>query len=69
MTRTILNVRGMHCQSCKMLAEDVLGDLEGVNSVNADVDAGTIEVEYDEGRVSEDQIKEEINNETDYSVE
>jgi copper chaperone CopZ len=44
--REVLKVSGMHCNSCKMLIEDVLEEI-GIKS-DATVDKGTVAVEYNE---------------------
>lgn len=56
MTDTTLNVEGMSCGHCKLAVEEELSELEGVERSNADVEKGIVEVSYDEGRVSEEQL-------------
>lgn len=34
-----LNVSGMHCSSCELLLADVLGEIPGVKSIQADAKA------------------------------
>jgi len=61
-------ISGMHCDSCKMLIEDVLEDMDiGIKSLNVDKDSqkGTLEVDTD--RTPEDIIKA-IQDEGDYKV-
>ena len=61
--KKVFKVGGMHCKSCNALIEDVLGDEEGVKAVKADFETGTVEVEYDEGKVDERALKLLIENE------
>ncbi len=67
MKKAIFVVGGMHCKSCNVLLHDVLIDIEGVKSVHADFESGTVKVEFEDS-VSEDKLKEEIG-EAGYEVE
>ncbi len=49
--RTTLNVEGMSCAHCKAVVEKELSALPGIRA-QADVDAGSVEVFYEESRVS-----------------
>ena len=40
-----LNVSGMHCPSCEMLITDALGDIPGIQSIQADAKAGRVSFE------------------------
>lgn len=53
MTKTTLNVEGMSCGHCKAAVEGELSKLAGVENSNADFEKGTVEVSYDESRVSD----------------
>jgi len=68
MTKEVLQVSGMHCPSCKMMVEDVLGDEDAISSVKADYESGRVEVEYDDSKISLDKIKELIVEEAGYEV-
>ncbi len=57
MTETTLNVEGMSCAHCKAAVEEELGKLPGVEYSNADPGAGTVEVRYDEGKVTNADLK------------
>jgi copper chaperone len=59
-------VLGMSCGHCKAAVEGELDKLPGV-AANADVDRGIVEVSYDEGRVSEEQLEDAIE-EAGYTV-
>jgi copper chaperone len=45
-----IKTTGMHCQSCSMLIEMNLDDVEGVESARADFRDGVTEVVYDPGK-------------------
>jgi len=47
----------MSCGHCKAAVEGELSKLSGVERSNADLEKGTVEVSYDEDRVSEEQLK------------
>lgn len=47
-----LNTTGMHCQSCSMLIQMNLEDVDGVDSASADFRTGVTEVSYDPAKVS-----------------
>ena len=57
----------MSCGHCKAAIEGELGKLSGVERSNADLEKGTVEVSYDEHRVSEEQLKGAIE-EAGYAV-
>ena len=57
MTEKTLNVEGMSCGHCKAAVEGELNRLSGVERANADIEKGTVEVTYDENRVSLVQLK------------
>jgi copper chaperone len=57
MTEKTLKVPDMSCGHCKAAVEGELNELSGVMYSNADVEKGTVEVSYDEGRVSTEELK------------
>ena len=57
MTCTTLKVPEMSCGHCKATIEDELSKLSGVEYSNANLEEGTVKVSYEEGRVSEEQLK------------
>ena len=67
MTEKTLRVPDMHCGHCKAAVEGELNKLSGVQRANADVEKGTVEVSYDEGAVSTDDLKDAIE-EAGYTV-
>jgi copper chaperone len=57
MTEATFKVPEMSCGHCKAAIEGALSKLLGVEYSNANLEEGTVEVSYDEGRVSEEQLK------------
>jgi copper chaperone len=47
----------MSCGHCKSAIEGELNKLSGVERSNADLEQGTVEVSYNEDRMSEEQLK------------
>lgn len=45
--KTVIKVNGMMCQHCKKAVTDGLAALEGVTSVEVDLDSKTATVEHD----------------------
>ena len=60
MTKIKLKIDSMHCNSCVMLIEGDLEDLEGVKSARASLAKLECEVEFDEEQVNEQVIIETI---------
>jgi copper chaperone len=67
MTEKTLRVPDMHCGHCKAAVEGELSKLSGVESSNADVEKGIVEISYDEEKVSTEQLKDAIE-EAGYTV-
>ncbi|MBI5553458.1 MAG: heavy-metal-associated domain-containing protein [Candidatus Diapherotrites archaeon] len=62
-----LSVKGMHCNSCRLLIEDAVGEIKGVEHVSVDVGKERVQVRFsDEGLLP--QIKQAIEKEG-YRVE
>lgn len=55
MERKTVRVTGMSCTGCEQSVESALGDLEGVDGVEADHEGERVEVVLD-GDVSEDEL-------------
>jgi copper chaperone len=51
------HVQGMHCQHCKNAIEDVVGKLSGIESVNIDLQKGTVKVKYNAEQVDTEAIE------------
>ena len=60
MTEKTLRVPDMHCGHCKAAVEGELNKLSGVRRASADVEKGTVEVAYDEGTVSSEDLESAI---------
>ena len=67
MTEKTLRVPDMSCGHCKAAVEGELNKLPGVERANADVEKGTVEVTYDEGTVTTEDLKGAIE-EAGYTV-
>ena len=42
-----LHVKGMHCNSCKLLVEKSLGNIDHIQKVQANVQQGTVTIDYE----------------------
>jgi copper chaperone len=67
MTEKTFNVPDMSCGHCKAAVESELNKLSGVERANADVEKGTVEVSYDEGTVTTEDLEGAIE-EAGYTV-
>ena len=57
---TVLKVPGMTCGHCELSVQEALDDLDGVERAKADHATGDVEVDYDEDKVSVEQMGEAI---------
>ena len=55
-----LQVQGMTCGHCKAAVTNALQALDGVSHVEVHLQEGTVDVEYDETKVSVEKLKEAI---------
>jgi copper chaperone len=62
-----LSVEGMSCGHCKAAVEGELNKLSGVEAASADIEKGTVEVFYDEDKVTTEGLKGAIK-EAGYTV-
>ncbi|MEK4012735.1 MULTISPECIES: copper chaperone CopZ [Peribacillus] len=60
MENVTLNVSGMSCGHCVNAVEGNVGKLTGVESVKVHLEAGTVDVSFDNEKVSLEKIKETI---------
>ena len=60
MSNKTLNVEGMSCDHCKMAVTRAVSALEGVSAVDVSLDNNTVTVDYEEGALSLEAIKEAI---------
>ncbi|SDM82021.1 copper chaperone CopZ [Sediminibacillus halophilus] len=63
-----LNVQGMSCGHCKTAVEGALKNLDGVSTAEVNLEAGKVDVTYDDAKVSFDDMKEAVE-EQGYDVE
>lgn len=56
MVKKVFRVPNMRCSGCAMALEGLEDELDGVKAVNASYHKQTMEVEYDERRVTEVRI-------------
>lgn len=55
-----LNVQGMSCGHCKTSVEGALNKLDGVSAAEVNLDAGKVDVTFDESKVNAGAMKEAI---------
>lgn len=60
MKKQIFPIVGMHCASCKALIEDVVSDIPGVHHVMVNFAAEKMSVEYDETKVTVEDLKKAV---------
>jgi len=60
MEKITLQVDGMSCGHCVKAVEGSVGKLQGVSNVKVHLEAGTVDVEFNDKEVNVDQIKETI---------
>lgn len=65
--KTTIIIQGTHCNSCKVLIEDVLSEITGVKSSTVDFTTGKTEIEHDE-TLDWDTVKQEVASLGDYKV-
>jgi copper chaperone len=56
MTARTLSVPGISCEHCKMSIEQAVSELPGVDAVEVDISARTVDLSFDEAAVGLDQI-------------
>ncbi|MBF7024977.1 copper chaperone CopZ [Staphylococcus kloosii] len=58
-TKTI-QVEGMSCEHCKSAVSGALNNLDGVSQADVNLEAGTVEVNYDDAKVDDAAMTEAI---------
>jgi len=58
-----MKVGGMHCGSCETVVREALEEVRGVEKAEASHSSGTVQVVYDESRVSSVTLQTVIENE------
>lgn len=61
MTKYVLKVKGMHCASCSILIDKLIGKQEGIISITTSYAAEKVAIEFDETKISLARIDELIN--------
>jgi copper chaperone len=68
MATTVLNVPDISCEHCERTITNALTPVDGVRSVEVDIPAKQVRVDYDEKTVDVNRMKEVLQEE-DYPVE
>ena len=68
MTKQIYPIIGMHCASCKMLIEKMVGKVEGVESVNVNYASEKMTVEFDESMTNAAELKSAVSKAGSYKL-
>ena len=68
MASTILNVPDISCAHCERTITETLSPITGVRQVQVDIPNKQVRVDFDESKVSVDQLKDVLQEE-DYPVE
>ncbi|AKG05467.1 MULTISPECIES: copper chaperone CopZ [Salimicrobium] len=55
-----LNVEGMTCGHCESAVKGALAELDGVKEVQVSLDTGKVDVTYEEGKVTDEQMKDAV---------
>lgn len=58
--KTTLNVTGMSCGHCVKTIEDNVGKLDGVKSVQVNLEDGTVDVDFESNQVDVKKISDTI---------
>jgi len=53
----------MHCTSCEMLIKGALEDETGINNIKASHKTNSVQVDFDNGKITESQISKIISEE------
>jgi len=57
--KTTLIIKGTHCNSCKMIIEDICKEIPGIKSCNVNFETGITEIEHEEN-VDWQKFKKEV---------
>jgi P-type Cu+ transporter len=61
MKKLVLKVKGMHCASCSVLINKLVGKQDGVYSVNTNYGSSKVALEFDESKISLEKIDGFVN--------
>ncbi len=64
--KTTMYIKGMHCESCKAVIEDVCRDVAGVRNCVVDFKTGKVTIEHDNADLG--RLKKEIESAGEYKV-
>ena len=56
----VLKVSGMHCEGCSQSIQNSLSKVNGLKNVKSDFTNGEVRMEFDEGKVNLEKIREAI---------
>ena len=56
----VLRVPDMSCGHCELSVQEALGELDGVEEANADHTKGEVDLTYDKNRISDEELREAI---------
>jgi len=68
MQTTTINIKGTHCNSCKLLIEDVCKEIKGATSCVVNFETGETKIEHDES-FDWETFKKEVESLGNYKVE
>ena len=66
--KTVITIKGTHCNACKALIEDVCKDNKNISSCAVDFKTGKTEIEHND-QFNLDQLKKEIEELGNYKIE
>lgn len=66
--KTILTIKGTHCNACKTLIEEICKEVPGISSCTVDFKTGITAIEHAEN-VNWEKFKKEVENLGQYTVE
>jgi copper chaperone CopZ len=67
--KKVFTVNGMKCEHCKAHVENALNGLNGVTSAVVSLADHNVNVDYDEAKVTPEQMKEAIDGAGHYEME
>jgi len=68
MQTTTINIKGTHCNSCKLLIEDVCKEIKGTKSCTVNFETGDTTIEHDEN-FDWETFKKEVESLGAYKIE
>jgi len=68
MQTTTINIKGTHCNSCKLLIEDVCREIKGAKECSVNFETGETKIEHDDS-FDWEVFKKEVESLGNYKVE